>query len=43
MPSPQLKDSEKKNTNSILKLYNLLPVFLQRFPKRNFKRRNVSQ
>ena len=42
MPSPQLKDSEKKNTNSILKLYNLLPVFFQRVPKRNFKKRNKS-
>ena len=42
MPSPQLKDSEKNNTISFLKLYNLLPPFFQRVAKRNFKKRNIS-
>ena len=29
MSSPQLKDSKKKNTNSILKLYHLLTPFFK--------------
>ena len=41
MPSPQLKDSEEKNANSILKLHNLLTPFFQRVSKCNFKKWNI--
>ena len=37
MPLPQLKDSEKKNTISILKLYNLLPPFFKECPNSTSK------